>query len=331
MNYGVDRYSRPAAVSMARRRRARKPTREALPAAAGQRPVAHPAATRGKPARRRSTQRFPDGAAGEPAVLHREERAAAGAVAARDRAHRAQDRAVLLSAAPDPGDERGLGHVLALHAAQPPVRRRPGDDGFMMEFLQSHTNVVFQPPFDSTYYSGINPYALGFAMFTDIRRICEKPDRRRPRLVPATSPAATGTRRSTLRCATSRTRASSRQYLSPKLIRDFRLFAVADDETRERARGRGIHDDTRLPPRARARSSHQYDLERPRARTSRSCNVRPRGDRSLTLRHTRHNGRPLDDAAEEVLKHVRGCGASPFVSNRSTSITGCSKRSSARA
>jgi spore cortex formation protein SpoVR/YcgB (stage V sporulation) len=56
-------------------------------------------------------------------------------------------------------------------------------DGFMMEFLQSHTNVVYQPA-TSQYYNGINPYALGFAMMSDIRRICEEPDRRRPRLVP---------------------------------------------------------------------------------------------------------------------------------------------------
>jgi stage V sporulation protein R len=49
------------------------------------------------------------------------------------------------------------------------------DDGFMLEFLKSHTNVIYQPSFDSNYYSGINPYALGFAMFTDLRRICEKP------------------------------------------------------------------------------------------------------------------------------------------------------------
>ena len=35
----------------------------------------------------------------------------------------------------------------------------------MLEFLHSHTNVVFQPPYNSPWYSGINPYALGFAMF----------------------------------------------------------------------------------------------------------------------------------------------------------------------
>ena len=50
------------------------------------------------------------------------------------------------------------------------------DDGFMLEFLKSHTNVVAQPAFDSKAYSGLNPYALGFAMFRDLRRICEQPD-----------------------------------------------------------------------------------------------------------------------------------------------------------
>ena len=29
-----------------------------------------------------------------------------------------------------------------------------------------------------------------------------------------------------------------------------------------------------------------------------------RGDRSLTLRHTQHNNRPLNDEVKEVLKHV---------------------------
>ncbi len=48
-------------------------------------------------------------------------------------------------------------------------------DGAMVEFLHSHTNVVFQPEFDDPRYSGINPYALGFAMMQDIARICTSP------------------------------------------------------------------------------------------------------------------------------------------------------------
>ena len=48
-------------------------------------------------------------------------------------------------------------------------------DGNMVEFLRSHTNVVFQPDFDDPRYSGINPYALGYAMMRDIERICTEP------------------------------------------------------------------------------------------------------------------------------------------------------------
>ena len=58
------------------------------------------------------------------------------------------------------------------------------NDGAMVEFLRSHTNVVFQPEFDDPRYSGINPYALGFAMMQDIARICTRADRGRPAVVP---------------------------------------------------------------------------------------------------------------------------------------------------
>ena len=50
-------------------------------------------------------------------------------------------------------------------------------DKFMFEFLHTHTNVVMQPAYHQRHYSGINPYALGFHMFMDIKRICENPDR----------------------------------------------------------------------------------------------------------------------------------------------------------
>src|SRR3546814_5013288 len=48
-------------------------------------------------------------------------------------------------------------------------------DGDVLEFLHSHSSVIFQPDFDDERYSGINPYALGFGMMTDIQRVCERP------------------------------------------------------------------------------------------------------------------------------------------------------------
>src|SRR3569832_2436900 len=48
-------------------------------------------------------------------------------------------------------------------------------DGYMIEILSSHTNVIFQPPVGHPAYSGINPYSLGNNMFTDLRRMSEHP------------------------------------------------------------------------------------------------------------------------------------------------------------
>src|SRR6056297_2023941 len=50
------------------------------------------------------------------------------------------------------------------------------NDGAMLEFLHMHSAVVRQPNFDDRRFSGLNPYALGFAMMRDIARICEQPD-----------------------------------------------------------------------------------------------------------------------------------------------------------
>ena len=46
------------------------------------------------------------------------------------------------------------------------------DEGAMLEFVQMHASVIAQPDFDHRRFSGLNPYALGFAMMRDIKRIC---------------------------------------------------------------------------------------------------------------------------------------------------------------
>ena len=119
MNYGVDRYKRPTKLSMAKEQ-LRRIEREDLPAVPGQRFMAHPADPASRRARK-AGQPLPRRAAGKPAVFHRKKCAAPGTLAARNRAYRAQNCPVFLPATPDPGDERRLGHVLALHPAQPPV------------------------------------------------------------------------------------------------------------------------------------------------------------------------------------------------------------------
>ena len=174
-------------------------------------------------------------------------------------------------------------------------------DGFMLEFLQSHTSVVAQPGFDDPRYSGINPYALGFAMMRDIERICREPtaeDR-------AWFPDLAGSDWiASLDFAMRNFKDESfiAQYLSPHLIREFKLFGVLDDDAEEELEITSIHDEAGYRGVRRALSS-QYRLSE-LAPDIKVWRADRRGDRSLTLRHTRHERRPLASSADEVLRHV---------------------------
>lgn len=176
------------------------------------------------------------------------------------------------------------------------------NDGFMLEFLQSHTNVVYQPPYYSRHFSGINPYALGFAMMSDIRRICENPTEEDRKWFPE---IAGGDWIGTLDFAMRNFKDESfiAQYLSPKVIRDFKLFSVLDDETEKELAITGIHDEQgyRYVRHVLSEQNNLGNLE-PSIQVYR---VDTRGDRSLILRHYQHDRRPLSDGTPEMLKHVR--------------------------
>ncbi|EGJ09673.1 MULTISPECIES: SpoVR family protein [Rubrivivax] len=174
-------------------------------------------------------------------------------------------------------------------------------DGVMIEWLKSHTNVVYQPPVGHRAYSGINPYALGFAMYNDIQRICEKPTDEDRQWFPEIAgtpwlPALDQAMRNF------KDESFVGQYLSPKLMRDLRLFTILDDEKQNELEISAIHDEAGYR-RVREALSHQYDLGT-REPNIQVWNVNLRGDRSLALRHFQHNDRPLHDSAAEVLKHV---------------------------
>jgi stage V sporulation protein R len=174
-------------------------------------------------------------------------------------------------------------------------------DGVMIEWLKSHTNVVYQPKVADRGYSGLNPYALGFAMYSDIKRICEHPTDEDREWFPDIAGADWVP---TLDHAMRNFKDESfiGQFLSPKLMRDFRLFAIVDDEKQRELEVAAIHDEMGYRQ-VREALSRQYDLGS-REPNIQVWNVNLRGDRSLTLRHFQHNDRPLDDSANEVLKHV---------------------------
>ncbi len=174
-------------------------------------------------------------------------------------------------------------------------------DGFMIEFLSSHTNVLFQPNFDSPYYSGINPYTLGFAIFSDIKRICQQPDAEDKRWFPD---IVGGDWLTTLDFAMRNFKDESfiAQYLSPKVIRELKLFSVVDDDKETELYIAAIHDDQGYQY-LRESLSDQYNASyyEPNIQV---YNVNLRGDRSLTLRHYIHDRRPLGHTTQDMLKHL---------------------------
>ena len=175
------------------------------------------------------------------------------------------------------------------------------NDGFIMEFLTSHTNVVAQPEFDSPYYSGINPYALGFAMMTDIRRVCENPTAEDKRWLPDIAGANW---LETMHMAMKNFRDESfmLQFLSPRVIRQFKFFCLQDDDKQSDIEVTAIHDEAGYQA-VREQLSQQYNLSHQEPDIQ-VYKVDLQGDRSITLRHYQNQRKPLNQNTKEVLKHV---------------------------
>lgn len=177
-------------------------------------------------------------------------------------------------------------------------------EGSILEFLHSHSSVVMQPGFDDGRYSGINPYALGFAMMSDIKRISEQPTSEDRDWFPEF--AGKGNWRDVMKDAWANYRDESfiQQFLSPKVMRDLKLFAVRDKTEDAVYTVAAIHNDAgyRKLRTSLARlydlSTHQPDIQVAGANLA--------GDRTLTLRHNRHRGIPLaQNTKEAVLKNIR--------------------------
>ncbi|WP_033374716.1 SpoVR family protein [Leeia oryzae] len=184
------------------------------------------------------------------------------------------------------------------------------EDSFMMEFLQSHTNVVYQPPVTSKWYSGINPYALGFAMYTDIRRICEHPTDEDKYWFPD---FAGSDWVKTLNFAMRNFKDESfiGQFLSPKLMRDFRMFSILDDDQSDKIEVSAIHDESGYRY-IRKTLASQYNLSENEPNIQ-VWSVDIRGDRSLMLRHQQHLRRPLGNGSQQTLQHFTNLWGFPVL------------------
>lgn len=175
------------------------------------------------------------------------------------------------------------------------------NENFMMEFLHNHTNVIYQPPFESQFYNGINPYTLGFTIYCDIRRLCENPTDEDRKWFPDIV-GSNWIETVDFAMRNFKDESFIAQFLSPKVIRDLKLFCILDDDKREDLEVEGIHNEEGYQ-KIRQTLSECYNLgnQEPDIQV---YNVDKRGDRSLTLRYTQRNRRPLAETAPEVLKHL---------------------------
>lgn len=192
------------------------------------------------------------------------------------------------------------------------------DEGTYMSFIRSHVSVLKQFNYDSKHFSGFNPYALGFAIFTDIKRICENPTDEDKKFFPDMA----GTNWiSAVKYAMANFKDDSfiLQYLSPKVARDFRMFHLEDRSENEFYSVDNIHNESGFHE-LRYRLSKNYD------RSSYVPNIQVTGvdlsgNRTLTLKHKSIDGISLSDStAQTTLDHVAELWEFPveLISNEKT-------------
>lgn len=179
--------------------------------------------------------------------------------------------------------------------------------GFMLEFLSSHTNVVFQRPM-----AAFNPYALGFAMYNDIKRICLEPTAEDIRWFPEW--AGSKDWLSVIKYAGANFKDESfiMQYLSPKVMRDFKMFYLLDDDENPTITVEAIQDDLGYKM-IREKLSEQQNANN-RIPYINVTNVDVWGDRTITLEHYTNKRHMLDeDDAHKTIKYVAALWKYPVV------------------
>lgn len=171
-------------------------------------------------------------------------------------------------------------------------------DGSFLEFLQSHTNAIRQPTAHDPSYSGVNPYALGFDMMCDIERIVREPTEEDRQWFPQL--AGTGDEMAALREIWANYRDDSfiGQFLSPRLMRKWRLFHIVDEEKAPKLKVASIHNERGYHDLRRS-LAQDYEVGR-HAPDIQVVDVDLAGSRRLVLHHRVFAGRLLD-ATEAML------------------------------
>ena len=173
-------------------------------------------------------------------------------------------------------------------------------DGAMLEFYQLHSSVLYQPGFDSKYYSGMNPYYLGFEIFTEIRRMCEFPTKEDEEYFPdlVGTPWVDACLDAV---ANYRDESFIRQFLTPNLCRKMGLFLLNDDSKSDYL-VKAIHNETGYKQ-IRKALADQYLTENYMPKIE-IVDVDHYGSRKLTLMYYENGSKTLSEQAKRVLKYI---------------------------
>jgi spore cortex formation protein SpoVR/YcgB (stage V sporulation) len=176
-------------------------------------------------------------------------------------------------------------------------------DDFMLEFYHHHSNVIFQPSFDSQYYSGLNPYTLGFNIFQDLKRMSLNPTKEDIEWFPKLAGKGDWIEQFRYIVENFKDETFVLQYLSPKVIRDMKLFRIDDGQGKTHYEISAIHNEDGYK-RVRQSLSEQYNRSR-YVPDIQVLDVDVFGDRTMTLEYTPTDGKGLDySQVIKVVPHV---------------------------
>lgn len=175
-------------------------------------------------------------------------------------------------------------------------------DGNYLEFIHSHAGVLTQPEFADKRFNGFNPYALGFEMFMDIKRICENPTEEDKEYFPDLIGKSW---KEVCLDAVKNYRDESfiAQFLSPTVMRKWRLFEISNESKNDYVTISSIQD-TKYYNNIRLTLSKQYSLSA-KMPDIQILNANLKEDRTLILYYNARNNEKLSKDKDRVLDCIK--------------------------
>jgi len=170
------------------------------------------------------------------------------------------------------------------------------NNAYMLELMASHAAVLTQMTFADKHYNGYNPYALGFAMFRDIKK------------------KAGGEWVDVWLDAVANYKDDSfiRQYLTLDVAKEFKMFRVTNIEKETFATVTGIHDERDFD-KIRETLSDMYSLSA-MVPDIEILDAHVQSDRTLELQYKPYNGSVLDKGHQDmVLSYVEDLWGYPVI------------------